>query len=118
MVRKQENEPTPRTLAHLKEIGGLTNPDLATFAGVPEATVVRWESGGLDKRAREMQPAISDLFGVVTRLSEYYAPEEARTWLYARHPQLDGRRATDMIRDGQSEQVVAILDRLDADAYI
>jgi uncharacterized protein (DUF2384 family) len=52
------------------------------------------------------------------RLSEYYSAEETRAWLYAIHPQLDGERAIDLIHQDRSEEVLNILDRLDADAYI
>ena len=44
--------------------------------------------------------------------------EEIRAWLYARHPQLDGRRAIDLIHEDRSEEVLNILDRLDADVYL
>ena len=61
---------------------------------------------------------MSDLAHVTTRLGEYYSDDEVRAWLHARHPQLDGRRAIDLIRDGRTEEVIAILDRLDADAHL
>ena len=34
------------------------------------------------------------------------------------HPQLKGRRAIDVIRDDRTEDVITVLDRLDADAYV
>ena len=37
---------------------------------------------------------------------------------FAPHPQLDGKRAVELINAGRSEEVIAILDRLDADAYL
>ncbi len=52
------------------------------------------------------------------RLSEYYSAEEIRAWLYARHPQLEGARAIDRIHEDRSEEVLNILERLDADAYL
>ena len=61
---------------------------------------------------------MSDLSYVVMRLSEYYSKDEVRAWLYARHPQLQGNRAIDAIFDDRTEEVIAILDRLDADAYL
>ena len=61
---------------------------------------------------------MSDLSYVVMRLGEYYGNEEVRAWLYARHPQLEGERAIDLIHDQRTEEVIAILDRLDADAYL
>ncbi|MXY71347.1 MAG: DUF2384 domain-containing protein [Gammaproteobacteria bacterium] len=61
---------------------------------------------------------MSDLSYIVMRLGEYYGHEEVRAWLYARHPQLEGARAIDLIHDERTEEVIAILDRLDADAYL
>jgi hypothetical protein len=59
-----------------------------------------------------------DLAQVVMRLSGYYSDEEVRAWLYAHHRQLNGERVIDLIHDGRFKEVVAILDRLDADAYL
>ena len=61
---------------------------------------------------------MSDLSYVVMRLGEYYSQEEVRAWLYACHPQLDGERAINLIHDERTEEVLAILDRLDAEAYL
>jgi hypothetical protein len=51
-------------------------------------------------------------------LREYYDPGEIRAWLYARHPQLQGERAVNFIRGDRSHEVLAILDRLDAEVYL
>jgi len=61
---------------------------------------------------------LSDLHFVVGRLREYYTAHEIRIWLYARHPQLDGARAIDLINQNRSEDVLRILDRLDADVFL
>jgi uncharacterized protein (DUF2384 family) len=55
---------------------------------------------------------------VVSRLDEYYTPEEVRIWLYSEHPQLEGQRAIDLIVNDRTAEVIAILDRLDAEAYL
>ena len=52
------------------------------------------------------------------RLSVYYTPEEADLWLCSPHPQLEGQRPVDVIARGDAALVFAILDRLDADAYL
>ena len=109
--------PVVRFLSDLAETGGLKGTDIANFAGVSKATVSRWTGGRKAPHART-QLLLSDLHYVAMRLGEYYGADEVRAWLYARHPQLDGARAIDAIREDRSEEVLAILDRLDADAYL
>ncbi len=59
-----------------------------------------------------------DLSYVAMRLGAYYSGEEVWAWLHAPHPQLDGERPVDLVQEGRTEEVTAILDRLDADAYL
>lgn len=66
----------------------------------------------------QTQLIMSDLSYVVARLSEYYGQEEVRAWLYSGHPQLEGESPIDLIRDQRTQEVIAVLDRLDADAYL
>ncbi len=101
----------------LNKVGGLKGTDIANFANVSKATVSRWTSGKKSPHP-EKQLMLSDLHYIVMRLEEYYTASEIRAWLYARHPQLEGRRAIDLIHNNQSLEVLQILDRLDADAYI
>ena len=110
-------KPVVQFIARLQRDGGLKGTDIANFTGVSKATVSRWGSGQKSPHPKT-QLIMSDLSYVVMRLSEYYSHEEVRAWLYARHPQLDGQRAIDLIHDERTEEVIAILDRLEADAYI
>lgn len=110
-------KPVVQFLVRLRETGGLKGTDIANFTGVSKATVSRWGNGQKSPHPRT-QLFISDLSYVVVRLGEYYEHEEVRAWLYARHPQLGGERAIDVIRDERTEEVIAIIDRLDADAYV
>ena len=110
-------KPVVQFIARLQKDGGLKGTDIANFTGVSKATVSRWGSGQKSPHPKT-QLIMSDLSYVVMRLSEYYSHEEVRAWLYARHPQLEGQRAIDLIHDERTEEVIAVLDRLDADAYI
>ena len=110
-------KPVVHFIERLQKTGGLKGTDIANFTGVSKATVSRWGSGQKSPHPKT-QLIMSDLSYVVMRLSEFYDQEEVRAWLYARHPQLDGRRAIDLIHNEQTEEVIAILDRLEADAYI
>ena len=116
-MSKARAKPVVQFLARLQETGGLKDTDIANFTGVSKATVSRWGSGQKSPHPRT-QLIMSDLSYVVMRLGEYYDHEEVRAWLYSRHPQLEGERAIDLIHDQRMEEVIAILDRLDADAYL
>lgn len=107
----------PRFIDELTEEGGLSGTDIANIVAVSKATVSRWKSGAV-KPQPSTQLILSDLHYVVGRLREYYTADEIRTWLYARHPQLDGARAIDLINQNRSEDVLRVLDRLDADVYL
>jgi transcriptional regulator with XRE-family HTH domain len=107
----------PRFIDELNEEGGLSGTDIANIAAVSKATVSRWKSGAV-KPQPSTQLVLSDLHYVVGRLREYYSADEIRTWLYARHPQLGGARAIDLINQNRSEDVLRVLDRLDADVYL
>jgi uncharacterized protein (DUF2384 family) len=107
----------PRYIDALNEVGALTGTDIANIADVSKATVSRWKAGTV-KPQPDTQLVLSDLHYIVQRLREYYSPDEIRTWLYARHPQLDGARAIDLISQHRSEDVLRVLDRLDAEVYL
>jgi uncharacterized protein (DUF2384 family) len=104
-------------LENLEKDGGLKSTDIANIVDVSKPTISRW-------KARRYQPQpgheliLSDLNYLVLRLSEYYSPDEIRSWLYARHPQLDGRRAIDLVHDRRTEAVLRVLERLDNDVYL
>jgi transcriptional regulator with XRE-family HTH domain len=106
-----------RFIDELAVEGGLTGTDLANIADVSKATVSRWKAGTV-KPQPSTQLILSDLRYVVSRLREYYTADEIRAWLYARHPQLGGARAVDLINQNRSEEVLRVLDRLDADVYL
>src|ERR1700688_4949848 len=100
----------------LREGGGLKGMDVANIAAVSPATVSRWVSGKAFPQPKT-QLLISDLRYVVDRLAEFYSPEEARIWLYARHPLLNGERAIDLIHESRTTEVLLVIEGLDESAY-
>lgn len=107
----------PRYIEELNEVGGLSGTDIANIVDVSKATVSRWKTGTV-KPQPNTQLILSDLHFIVQRLREYYDAAEIRTWLYARHPQLDGQRAIDLVNQNRSEDILRILDRLDSDVFV
>ncbi|MCY4590750.1 MAG: DUF2384 domain-containing protein [Alphaproteobacteria bacterium] len=116
-MNQAQTKPVVQFIERLQNTGGLKGTDIANFTGVSKATVSRWSSGQKTPHPKT-QLIMSDLSYVVMRLGEYYSQEEVRAWLHAPHPQFNGERAVDLIHIGRSVEVIAILDRLDADAYL
>jgi transcriptional regulator with XRE-family HTH domain len=100
----------------LRSRGGLKGTDVANIAEVSPATVSRWTAGKALPHPKT-QLVISDLRYVVDRLSEFYTPEETRLWLYSKHRLLDGRRAIDLINQGQADEVLSVIESLDEGAF-
>ncbi|MGL5840002.1 MAG: antitoxin Xre/MbcA/ParS toxin-binding domain-containing protein [Sphingorhabdus sp.] len=106
-----------RYIDDLHDHGGLKGTDIANIAQVSSATVHRWKAGSHLPHPRE-QLLLATMHYIVSRLEAYYDPKEIRIWLQAPHPQLEGRRAIDAIVEDKAEEVIAILDRMDAEAYL
>lgn len=106
-----------RILEDLRSRGGLRGADIANIVDVSPPTVSRWTKGRGSPSLRT-QTVIADLRYVVERLSDFYTPEETRLWLHAPHPLLDRHRAVDLIHAGRTEEVLAVIDRLEAGAHL
>ena len=106
-----------RSIKEIESIGGLRGTDIANLTDVSKATVSRWKSGTAKPQPKN-ELVLADLVYVIKRLQDYYTDDEIRTWLYARHPQLNGERAVDLIHQQRTLEVLKVLDRLDSDGYI
>lgn len=106
-----------KTLDDLRLRGGLSGVDVANVSEVSKATVSRWSTGKAAPQPKT-QLVLSDLRYIVDCLSEFYTPEETRVWLYARNALLNGERAMDLIHQGRTEEVLVVIERLAALAYV
>ncbi|TAL77170.1 MAG: DUF2384 domain-containing protein [Beijerinckiaceae bacterium] len=105
-----------KILDHLKDDGGLQGKDVANIVSVSPATVSRWSNGKATPDLKT-QTIIAELRYVVDRLADFYSPDETRLWLHTKHPMLKGERAIDLINQGRTEDVLAVIDALDVGAY-
>lgn len=106
-----------RILEDLRDRGGLQGKDIANIVDVSTATVSRWSHGNGSPDLKT-QTVIADLRYVVDRLSDFYTADETRLWLHSRHQLLGGERAIDLINADRTTEVLAVIERLDAGAYI
>ena len=105
-----------KTLDDLRRSGALSGVDVANFVEVSKATVSRWSSGKVTPRT-DTQLILSDLRYVVEKLSEFYTPQEVRTWIYSRNDLLEGRRAMELIQENRTEVVLDAIDQLSSLNY-
>src|SRR5712671_1738096 len=105
-----------KILEDLRDRGGLKGTDVANMTSVSPATVSRWTSGTAFPHPKT-QLLISDLRYVVDRLAEFYSPDETRLWLYSKHRLLNGERAIDLIHDGRTDEVLAVIEGLSEGTY-
>lgn len=105
-----------KLLDDLRERGALKGSDVANMTSVSPATVSRWTAGKAFPQPKT-QLLISDLRYIVDRLAEYYSPDETRLWLYAKHPQLNGERAIDLIHAGRTAEILSVIEGLDESTY-
>lgn len=116
-INAKQQHPVVRFIEDLKERGGLTNTDVANFSSVSKATVSRWSNDHKSPHP-DTERSISDLHYVVMRLEEFYSPREVKTWLNSIHPQLNEKRAIDLIRESRTTEVLEVINRLESDVYI
>jgi len=104
-------------MAQLQSLGGLKGTDIANIVGVSAPTVSRWAN---EKSSPPLgtQTVLAELRYVVDRLSDLYTPDETRIWLHSKHPLLGQRRAIELIREGRTEDVLAVIERIEAGAYL
>ena len=117
MEAQQTENVITKTIDGLKSNGNLTGVDVANIADVSKATVSRWSSGKAVPHPKT-QLVLSDLRYIVDRLSEFYSPDETRTWLYARNDLLNGERAIQMIHNDQTDEVLSAIESLGSMDYL
>ncbi len=106
-----------RLVDDLKRYGGLNGRDVANIVGVSPPTVSRW-SKGVGAPSIQKQAVIAELRWVAERLSDFYAPDEARLWLHSAHPLLNGERAIDLINEGRTSEVLEVIEQIDSGTYL
>jgi len=105
-----------KLIEHLKT-RGLQGKDIANIVRVSPATVSRW-ANGTSSPTIDTQTVMSDLRYVADKLADFYTSDETRLWLNARHPLLNNERAIDLIHADRTKEVLAAIERLEADVYV
>lgn len=106
-----------RRIEKIKEHGGISGRDVAQLLDTTPETVSRWNTGKVEPQRDRLQRLL-ELEFLLEELSEFYAPEEAKLWMFSHHRLLGGARPADVIQQGRSGEVLALLEQLRTGAYV
>lgn len=103
-------------LETIQRLAGINAREVADLVGASPAAVSRWRRGRMPEQERLR--VVLDLDWLVQQLADLYDPDEARLWLFARHPLLRGQRPFDRIKQGKIDDVLALIDQLRSGAVV
>lgn len=101
----------------IKSNAGVRSRDIAQLLDTTPQTISRWQKGHSGPQTAKLQELLT-LEWLADQLHEFYEPEEARLWLFAHHPLLNGETPASRIQDGKSDDVLALIDQLRDGAFI
>lgn len=104
-------------LDSIQRKGGINSREIAELLRTSPQTISRWRRSKVQLEQERLR-ILLDLDWLVSQLSDFYAPDEARLWLFARHPLLSGDRPYDRIKAGRMEDVLALIDQLKSGAVV
>lgn len=106
-----------RKLDEIERKGAMRAVDVANLLGTRPETVSRWNQGKAFPRP-EAQKLLLELEWIVDQLSDLYEPNDARLWLFSRQKRLEGATPAELIQQGKTEQVIAVIDQLRDGSYL
>lgn len=115
-TRAPQSNAVGRRLDLIREHAGLHDREIAQLLGTTPQTVSRWRTGKAEPHRRTLDRLLS-LAWLAEELAEFFAPDEARLWLFSPHRLLGGARPADRIEGGRVDDALALLAQLRDGAY-
>lgn len=106
-----------RRLDSLQQKGAMRSVDVANLLGARPETVSRWNQGKAFPRP-DAQKQLLNLEYIVDQLSDFYEPQEARLWLFSRQKLLGGGIPAEMLQQGRTDEVIALVDQMRDGVYL
>lgn len=89
----------------------LTLVEIGDIVGAGERAVQKWAAGSARPEGAK-RDRLLELQYVIEELSDVYKPEGVDIWLHARHRALDDRRPLDVLKAGEFQTVLQLVQRL------
>lgn len=106
-----------RKLDSLRSKGAMRHIEVANLLGTRPETVSRWNQGRAYPHA-STEKVLLELEFIVDQLSDFYAPDEARQWIFSPQKHLKGASPAELIREGRIEEVRRLVNQLRDAVYI
>ena len=106
-----------KKLESIRHSGGISAREVAQLLDTTPQTVSRWQTGRASPQPASLDRLLK-LDWLADQLSELYAPDEARLWIFSPHPDLRGRTPADLISENKPDIILEIIDQLQSAAYI
>lgn len=117
IVKGLEKKVARNTIETARESFGLSYSEIAKTLGVDRRTLLRYRKL-LNVPSAKARMRMEKMREVDHLLSEVFKDGEAALeWLYSPVPMLRGKRAIDLIRRGELDEVVSVLAGLHSGAY-
>ena len=104
-------------LERIRELGGIKGREIAQLMDTTPETVSRWNTGKIEPQPGRLEKLLM-LEWMIDELAEFYAPDEARLWLFSPNRMLGGSRPVDHIQKGRIDEVRALIAQLRDGAYV
>jgi hypothetical protein len=105
-----------RAVVNLFRLWGLTDAEAATLLDLPVRTFARWKAGGVGRIGRDGRARLSNLIGIHKALRIIFRePQRAYAWVKAPNEAFGGRRALDVMLQGELTDLMRVRRYLDAE---
>ncbi len=104
-------------LDSIQNKASISASEVADLLGTTPQTVSRWRRNVVQPEQERLR-LLLDLDWLASQLADFYDPDEARLWLFARHALLEGDRPFDRIKAGRMDDVLALIDQLRSGAVV
>jgi transcriptional regulator with XRE-family HTH domain len=104
-------------LEGIHEKGGISFRDVAQLMNTTPETVSRWRSGRVDPQPAKLKK-LATLAWLIDELAEFYAPREAKLWLFTPQRALRGATPADRIEEDRLDDVLTLIRQLQDGAFV
>jgi transcriptional regulator with XRE-family HTH domain len=101
----------------IKSVADMKSRDLAILLDTSPQTISRWTHGQVEPQPTHLKRLL-ELEWLMIQISDLYAPQQARLWLFTRHKLLNGETPAERVSQGKIDEVIALISQLKDSAFV